>query len=103
MKKNCRNRAGSNSVLGCMKKRSSLVAVILCLAALHLNAQPLPQIKLERVFSKLTGERPVWMSEAPDGSGRLFIVYQHGKILIVKKNSDGGEAKEFFNIEDRDP
>jgi len=33
----------------------------------------------------------------------MFIVYQSGKILICKKGSDGGDAKEFFNIEDRRP
>jgi len=75
----------------------------------HLGSKPaaatpsLPQITLQRVMPQLDGERPVWMSEAPDGSGRFFIVYQTGKILVVKKGSDGGDAKVFFNIEDRDP
>jgi len=79
-----------------------LTAVLLGIG-LAAAAQPLPPIKLQPVFTRLTGERPVWMSEAPDGSGRLFVVYQTGKILVVKKGSDGGDAKEFSNIEARDP
>ena len=87
-----------------MKFLNRIVLSFYCLAApLLAAAQPLPKITLQPVLSKLTGERPVWMSEAPDGSGRLFVVYQPGKILIVKKGSDGGDAKEFFNIEDRQP
>jgi quinoprotein glucose dehydrogenase len=82
-------------------KRISIIALF-CLGFTAV-AQTLPQVVLQPVFPKLTDERPVWMSEAPDGSGRLFVVYQTGKILIVKKGSDGGDAKEFFNIEDRDP
>lgn len=86
-----------------MKKITLLAAGVLGLFATQLVAQTLPTIKLQRVFPKLADERPVWMSEAPDGSGRLFVVYQPGKILIVKKGSDGGDAKEFFNIVDRQP
>jgi glucose/arabinose dehydrogenase len=82
--------------------KNLLAAALLCLG-FAAAAQPLPPITLKPVLTKLTDERPVWMSEAPDGSGRLFIVYQTGKILVVKKGSDGGDAQEFFNIEARDP
>lgn len=86
-----------------MKKIFSWVIAGFCCGAFHLAAGTLPAIKLVPVFTALSSERPVWMSEAPDGSGRLFIVYQDGKIVIAKKGSDGSDAKEFFNIEDRNP
>jgi quinoprotein glucose dehydrogenase len=80
-----------------------LVAATLLFAAALCPAQPLPQIALKPVFPKLQDERPIWLSEAPDHSGRFFIVYQLGKILVVKKGSDGGDAKVFFDIQDRQP
>jgi glucose/arabinose dehydrogenase len=66
-------------------------------------AQPLPKIEFQQVYTNLQIDRLVWMSEAPDGSGRFFVVGQAGKILVFKKDSDGGDAKEFLNIEDRHP
>jgi glucose/arabinose dehydrogenase len=89
-----------------MKKPLTLATQIFCLAvllAVSAAAQPLPKIELRPAFTNLQIERPVWMGEAPDGSGRLFVVAQAGKILIVEKGSDGSGAKEFFNIEDRHP
>jgi glucose/arabinose dehydrogenase len=83
----------------------SVAAIIFCLLAFSIAvlAQPLPKIELVPVFPKLQDDHPVWMSEAPDGSSRCFVVYRSGKILVVKKGSDGGDAKEFLNIEDRHP
>jgi glucose/arabinose dehydrogenase len=80
-----------------------LFASLFLLAAVLCPAQDLPKIELRPAFSQLKLDRPVWLSEAPDGSGRIFIIGQAGKIVIMKKGSDGSDAKEFFNIEDRHP
>jgi glucose/arabinose dehydrogenase len=77
--------------------------VIFAAAIATAAAQPLPKIELHPVFPNLKTDRPVWMSEAPDGLGRFFVVEQAGKIWVVKKGSDGSDAKEFFNIENRHP
>jgi glucose/arabinose dehydrogenase len=84
------------------------------LALFSAAAQPLPSITLKPAFTKFTqmdghgGQedtygRPVWMSEAPDGSGRVFVVYQKGTIWVMKKNSDGADAKLFLDISERNP
>jgi glucose/arabinose dehydrogenase len=83
----------------------TLVLYCLILAPNHyyLSAQPLPKIEMHPIFQNLSLKRTVWMSEAPDGSGRMFIVQQDGRILIVQKGSDGSQSKEFLNIVDRKP
>jgi glucose/arabinose dehydrogenase len=86
-----------------MKNRTRLLAQLFCLLATIAVAQPLPKIELRPVLANLQIERPVWMSEAPDDSGRFFVVAQSGKILVGKKGSDGSNTKEFLNIEDRHP
>ena len=82
-----------------------LLAPILCsmIFAGMVSAQPLPKVEFRPVFPNLKIDRLVWLSEAPDGSGRFFVVGQAGKILVFKKDSDGSDAKEFLNIEDRHP
>lgn len=68
-----------------------------------LCAQPLPKIKMTKVFPAFTVDLPVWMTEAPDGSGRFFIVEQWGRIHVVQKGTDGSKHNEFLNITKRNP
>jgi hypothetical protein len=81
-----------------MKKFPILATVVFCLFApvMAATAQPLPQISLKPVFTQLQDDRPVWMSEAPDGSDRFFIVYQKGKIVVVKKVPTAVMPKPFW-------
>lgn len=69
----------------------------------YLKAQPLPKIALRPVFPKLDCTWPVWMEEAPDGSGRFAVVEQDGRIVLVSRGMDGSAAHELLNIEDRKP
>jgi len=89
-----------------MSKYYSILAKVLLLPAWFAavaGAQPLPKVELHPIFTAYTADRPLWMSEAPDGSGRMFLVEQAGRIVILQKGSDGSHAKEFLNIVDRKP
>lgn len=73
------------------------------LAGLTTFAEPMPRLEMRPVFPDLTLERPLWMEEAPDGTGRFFILEQDGRIVMAPKGSRGDNALEFLNIVDRKP
>lgn len=62
------------------------------------DEMPVTEIALQSVVEGL--EAPVAMAVAGDGSGRLFIVEQRGRILIVDSD-DNLAAQPFLDIEDR--
>jgi glucose/arabinose dehydrogenase len=66
-------------------------------------AQPLPKIQLRQVFPKLECSNLVWMTEAPDASGRFAIVEQDGRVLLARKGADGSDAKVLLDIGERQP
>src|SRR5262249_7229647 len=88
-----------------MNFHSRKLTLLYCavLLAETLRADSLPKIEMRPIFPQLELKRTLWMSEAPDASGQLFIVQQEGRILIVQKGSDGSRSKEFLNIVDRKP
>jgi glucose/arabinose dehydrogenase len=89
-----------------MNRLFRIGAVTLCWFAAFAGVcreQGLPKLAMERAFPALSLKRTVWMSEAPDQSGRMFIVQQEGRILSTHKDTDGSTSKEFLNIVDRKP
>lgn len=84
------------------KLLSRIASGVLC--ALTMSAiGALPKVELREVYAALGADRPMWMEDAPDGSSRVFVVEQQGRILVARKGSDGAGALEFLNIVDRKP
>lgn len=85
--------------------REQAFGFCLALIVMAVPATPaaLPQVALEPAFLALQLERPLWLTEVPDDSGRIVIVEQRGKATILAKSADGSAATEFLNIESRQP
>jgi glucose/arabinose dehydrogenase len=83
--------------------RAAAVAPMLLPVLMAATAQPLPSVELRAVFPKQPLANLVWMEEAPDGSGRFAIVGQDGRVVLARKHTDGSGAREFLNIENRQP
>jgi glucose/arabinose dehydrogenase len=80
------------------------VSILCCLVALPLLAEkPFPNVHFKQTYTKVQMQRPVWLCEAPDGSKRIFVVQQAGKVLIMPKDRSASEAKTFLDISDRKP
>src|SRR5207244_1324375 len=68
-----------------------------------LAAEALPALELKVAFPELKFDRPLWMEEAPDGSKRLFVVEQRGKVLRLPPDRDGKDVRTFLDITNRRP
>src|SRR5688572_6716022 len=67
-------------------------------AADGVDTSPLP-IKTVRAYPNLKPRRPVAITHAGDGSGRLFVVSEYGQLVILPKDQDMTEMKTFLDIE----
>jgi quinoprotein glucose dehydrogenase len=57
-------------------------------------------VRVEQVFEGLTFDRPVIVTHAGDGSGRIFVVGQRGTVHVLT-GSDDNDPKVFFNIREK--
>jgi glucose/arabinose dehydrogenase len=62
-----------------------------------------PKVGLQDAFPGLRIDRPLWLSEVPDGSGRFLIVEQAGRVLLARPGSADRDTKVFLSIVDRNP
>lgn len=55
-------------------------------------------IQLTRVWPKLTFLSPTFITHAPDGTSRLFVLEQAGRILVLPQDASASSAKVFLDI-----
>lgn len=80
--------------------RSSLASLLVFISISRVPAQP---VTLVNAFPNLSFTRPVLVTHAGDGSGRVFVVQQNGLIRVFPNDSavTSGSASTFLNITNR--
>ena len=64
---------------------------------------PFPAVEMKLAFPELILRRPLWLGESPDASGRLFVLEQPGRILILPRERSGTNVIVFLDISERKP
>ena len=58
-------------------------------------------VALERAFSQLRFNRPVYLTGAMDGSNRIFVVEQNGVVMWFDQTAEIPTSKVFLDIQDK--
>jgi quinoprotein glucose dehydrogenase len=79
-----------------------LSGIITQSAAAEIDASPIP-VTVERAFAKLQTRilRPIELTHAGDGTNRVFIASQLGKIYVMPNDQNATRAKVFLDLSDR--
>ncbi len=80
----------------------SFTALLVCLGH-TLSAAELPKIDMKVAYPEIKLERPLWLSESADGTKRIFVALQGGKVVILPADRNGKETKTFLDLSDRKP
>src|SRR5256885_2014689 len=85
------------------RRFASFLGTVLAAANLAGAADSFPAVDLKPAFPNLSFNRPLWMEEVPDGSKRLTVVEQSGKVHIFPKDPQAKTTKAFVDITSRKP
>src|SRR5678815_787905 len=69
-------------------------------APVAISEEPAP-VKIERAFPKMTFERPIFLTYPPDGTNRIAVMSQYGKILVFKNDQSVEEPDVLLDIVER--
>ncbi len=82
-----------------------ILFVALCCVSVNVPsagaAPSVPTLALKPAWTHIKFKRPLWLEESPDGTGRIFMVEQAGRILIMPKDRAATNTVEFLDISAR--
>lgn len=95
------NKLLNSSVLrGMVLSAAAVLTTASEVSAADVKEAPLP-VTVVRAFENLIFDRPIVVTHANDGSDRIFVAEQEGRVKVFKKDEDVEEASMFLDIDDR--
>jgi glucose/arabinose dehydrogenase len=79
---------------------ASLCVAIDAAEVADIKQSPL-EVHVERAFPNISIERPVFLTHSGDGTNRLFVGSQYGRIFVLPNDEKTEEAQLFLDITDR--
>ena len=73
--------------------------LLLCVSADTPAQSPIPRVQMKSAFPNLPPfERPVWMTQPDDGTGRFFVVEQPGWIHVFPNDRNAAKSQVFLDL-----
>ena len=79
----------------------ALALSLATLAGQPARAEDLPQVQIKNAFPSLKFKRPVAFAWPKDGTDRLFVVEQDGRIVTFSNSAEAKETKVFLDIHEK--
>ncbi len=81
--------------------KALLILILILQSSLRLNSQNRTSFSLEDAFPNLKFSYPVEIQSSKDGTNRLFVVEQEGRIVVYQNDKNSKTKKIFLDITDR--
>ena len=96
----CLDEANQRLLVPDMKAGTVSAIKLSGIPAVRVNESPL-DVRIERAFPGLEFNRPLVLTHAGDGTNRVFVASQLGKVFVFPNDQDVTEAAEFLDIQSR--
>lgn len=81
--------------------KALLILILILQSSLRLNSQNRTSFSLEDAFPNLKFSYPVEIQSSKDGTNRLFVVEQEGRIVVFQNDKNAKTKKIFLDITDK--